>query len=79
MSNSYLQQNYDAQHAEGYRSVDAPTQPNRIRGIIDPRFDALIQRAAESARPNQISPEVNIDTRSSITNSTTKLDSKLQE
>ena len=79
MSTSYLQKKYNAQHADGHRSVHSLTQPHGIQGTIDPRFDALIQRATVSARSNQISPEVNIESSSSNTNSTTTLDSKLQE
>jgi hypothetical protein len=71
MHTSFLKKQYAIQVAKGDRTTDALNQTSPVQAIIDPRFDALINRATRS---NQISPELNIQNSSPNTNSTARLD-----
>ncbi|CAF1341711.1 unnamed protein product [Rotaria sordida] len=78
MYSSVLQQQYASENANGGRAVDTPTQANSLQAIIDPRFDALVNRAKVLRRSNQIRSETSIDISSPNGCSTAQLDSALE-
>ncbi|CAF3677650.1 unnamed protein product [Rotaria sordida] len=78
MYSSVLQQQYASENANGGRAVDTPTQANSLQAIIDPRFDALVNRAKVLRRSNQIRSETSIDISSPNGSSAAQLDSALE-